>query len=77
MVVRLQRQLILVVDARVVDVDEPVGRAGEEMGWGGGVEGEGCYVVGVDFVVGGLWGGGGADVPGWSAYDRNARTVMF
>ena len=59
----LDRQVVLVGDAGVVDVDEAVGGAGEEDGWGGGVEGEGGDVVGVDFGVGCFWGGGGSYIP--------------
>lgn len=57
-------RLVLVGDARVGHVDEPVGRAGEEQVRGRRVEGELGDVVGVDFVVLGFRGLGRAEVPG-------------
>lgn len=65
MVEGLDGQVVLVLDACVVDADEAVGGAGEEEVWGAGVEGEGGDVVAVDFLVGGFGGGVGTDVPGW------------
>lgn len=47
----LQGDVVLVGDARVVDVDEAVGRAAEEVGRGERVEGQGGDVVAVDFLV--------------------------
>lgn len=62
---RLNRQLVLVGDGRVVDADEAVGRAGDEQVGRGWVEAERGDVVAVDFGVGCFGGGGGADVPGF------------
>ena len=53
---RLDGDVILVGDARVVHVDEAVGGAGEEDGGRGRVVGQGGDVVGVQVVVGGLGG---------------------
>jgi hypothetical protein len=60
----LDDDLVLVGDARVVDVDEAVGRPGQEERRVGRVEGEVGDVVAVDLAVVRLRGGGGADVPG-------------
>lgn len=60
---RLDGELVLVEDGCVVDADEAVGRARDEQRWLRWVEGQGGDVVAVDFGVGCLWGGVGADVP--------------
>lgn len=60
----LDDDLVLVGDARVVDVDEAVGRPGQEQRRVGRVEGEVGDVVAVDLAVLRLGGGSGADVPG-------------
>lgn len=63
MVERLDSNLVLIGDARVIDVDEAVCRAGEEQERLGGVEGELGDVVGVDFLVVCFLGGRTADIP--------------
>lgn len=60
---RLDGELVLVEDGGVVDADEAVGRARDEQGGLGRVEGQGGDVVAVDFGVGCLGGGVGTDVP--------------
>lgn len=60
----LDGQVVLVRDARVVDVDEPVGRAAQQDGRVGGVEGQLGDVVAVEVLVVRFGGGGqGAQVP--------------
>lgn len=63
MVKRLDGELVLVGNGRVVDADEAVGRAGDEERGRGRVEAERGDVVAVDFGVGCFGGGAGADVP--------------